>query len=369
MIYLDNAATTYPKPKSLIRAIRRNVKKPYGNPGRGSHALSIHAAEAIYEAREAVADFLDFPGPERIVFTSGATHALNVAMKGSIPDGSHVLISDLEHNSVFRPIETLSRERGVVYDIFSTKGDIEANINRKLRPETRFIVTTLASNVTGKRIPLEILSKIRAERGICVIADAAQLIGHHRISLRETPIDILCAPGHKGLFGWMGAGFLVIGGDTVPSPIFDGGSGSHSRLSTMPQELPDRLEAGTLPLCPILSIKNGIDYLKNLGWAEIHSRMKAMTDLLTDRIDSLKSIERISDTDLGICSIRHKSLSTEALADHLIREGIYVRSGLHCAPLAHQAYGTIESGTVRISLSILNTRRDIDSLYKVLCSI
>ena len=366
MIYFDNAATSFPKPHSVMRSTLRHLKTPYGNPGRSSHALALSAAEAIYEVREAVASFLDLPYPDRVVFTSGATQSLNVAIKGSIPPNTHVLISDLEHNSVIRPLEALVRERGVRYDVFSTKGDIEANIKKRLIPTTRFIVSTLASNVTGQIVPLEILSRLRKTCGVRIIADASQLIGHQKISLQKTPIDILCAPGHKGLFGMMGAGILVIASDLIPEPLLEGGSGSHSKLLTMPRELPDRLEAGTLPLCPILSIKSGVDYLSKLGWDEIHARLQKLNAELNDRLQNIESVKPIAQCSLGICSVTHGRFSTEQLAQYLANAGICVRSGLHCAPLAHKAYGTQDSGTVRISLSLLNRVTQLDRLYRVL---
>ncbi len=368
MIYLDNAATSFPKPQSVIKETYDCIKKWCGNPGRSSHALSMKTSEKIYETREAVAELLGISCAERVVFTSGATAALNLAIKTTVKEGSHVLISDIEHNSTLRPIHKLSKTHGVSYSTFNSTGNIEENIESLLREDTKCIVSTVKSNVTGKEIPLECLSAVANKHSLKLIIDASQMIGHKKIDLSETPCDILASPSHKGLFGLQGAGFLVFLDNDFRETFFEGGSGNESKSPDMPEYLPERFEAGTLPSPAIVSLLSGIQYIKRVGISEIQEKLELLTDRYTEILKSLKKIVLYDSLD-GIISFNVSGIPAEIVASELNERGICVRAGLHCAPLAHKKLGTVEIGTVRLSLSYLNSFREADAVYKALRSI
>ena len=368
IIYLDNAATTYPKPPSVISVTNKCIKKYCGNPGRSSHRLSVMAAEAIYSCREKISELLSFQYSERIVFTLNATYALNMALKSVLSANDHVIISDLEHNSVIRPLERLKNDLGLTYTVFSTDGsvdDIKKSIISSITDNTKAIVTTIASNVTGKTIPLDMLSKIRKAFGLILIVDASQYIGHCPIDLSQTPCDILCAPGHKALFGIQGCGFMVVCNDVLSRTFIEGGSGSFSKIADMPPYYPDRYEAGTPPTPSIAALYEGVRYVMNVGFEEIISKSQDLTDLALDRLSEFKHV-KIYGAQTGIISFNFSNITSSVVASELDKCGICVRSGLHCAPIIHKKLGTDQTGAVRVSLSCLNSKRDIDKLYRAL---
>ncbi len=365
MIYLDNAATTNKKPKSVYKAVSDSLKTFSANAGRGAHALSLRAAKTVYETREEICDFLDFSAPERVVFTLNATYALNMAIKGLIREKCHVIISDIEHNSVLRPIHKLQNTLGVNYSAFcSSATNIYKEIESCIRPDTKAIVSTLASNVTGKEIPIDVLSEIAEKRGLKLIVDASQYIGHKKINLRETPCSALCAPAHKGLFGIMGLGFTVFGESEVDT-LLEGGSGNLSKSPDMPNLLPERLEAGTLPTPAISALKEGIGYIKTVGFSEIESKSNRLTELCAEMILSVPG-SVIYGKNLGIVTFNLNGFNSEEVCESLDEYGICVRGGLHCSPLAHKALGTTEYGAVRVSMSHFTKERELYALYRAL---
>lgn len=367
MIYLDNAATSFPKPQSVLHDLAVCVGKYCGNPGRSSHRLSMRAAEEIYRTREELASFLSFDKPENIVFTENATYALNLAIKTTVPAGAHVLISDMEHNAVVRPLEKLKRTAGVRVSVFRSDGDLLGNIESALHEDTAVIVSTLCGNVSGERIPLSVLATVKKRHpNIKLIADASQSVGHEELNLGKTSCDILCAPGHKGLFGIQGCGFAVFCDDTLRDSFIEGGSGSDSASAEMPNYLPDRYEAGTLPTPAIVTLGSGIRYLKTLGMSEIAKRLSSYSARLCDRLDALGNIRLLAHSDSGVLSFVCGDIPSSQIADALDRRGICTRSGLHCAPSAHKKFGTLETGALRVSFSVLNTERDIDGLYEAM---
>lgn len=368
MVYLDNAATSYPKPKRVISELERCVRHYCGNPGRSAHRLSYLASEKIYEARERVASLLDYESPEHVIFTQNATHALNLAIKTSITEKCHVITSDIEHNSVIRPLEKLKRTLGIEYSNFKSGCNIEAEIEKCIRDDTKFIISTLRSNVSGEDVPPDILSRLAKKYRLKLIVDASQFIGHESISLKSTPIDILCAPGHKGLFGIQGSGFFVMTDNEFRDSFIEGGSGSDSLNPQMPPLLPERYEAGTLSTPAIATLSEGISFVCEVGISEIKNKINLLEDMLRDRLDSLGKV-KLHANHGGICSFTADGVAVDALARELDRRGICVRAGLHCAPSAHIKLGTVTGGTVRVSLSYLNSRRDIDCLYKALSDI
>ena len=370
MIYFDNAATTWPKPPAVLHRLRQAVEMYGGNPGRSSHALSLRAAEKIDEVRHLIASFFLLPHPDHVVFTQNATHALNLAIRTRVRRGMHILISDREHNAVYRPVCRLVQEGIAEFDVFSTRGDVESNILSLLRPETGMLICNHISNVDGACAPIEMLASFCRRRGIYFIVDASQSAGHVPLSFTaDTQPDALCAPAHKGLLGVQGCGFAWLRSGEGLSPFLDGGSGTASRLPTMPTELPERMEAGTLPTPAILSLGEGIRFLRSVGLSAIAAHEAALADRLCARLAKEKRVRVYRREDAGLLSFTCQGISPDAVATALDTRGICVRAGLHCAPLAHTAIGTAEEGTVRVSFSYFNHAAEVDRFADVLFSL
>lgn len=364
MIYFDNAATSFPKPGSVIRATNDCIKRYCGNPGRSSHALSNKSAEMIYSAREAVADLLGGVEPEGVVFTYNATYALNLAIKSFVDSDCHIITSDFEHNSVIRPIEALKKRYKIDLSFFADEREIESLI----RNETTGIICTLGSNVTGDSFDLKRLSDIAKKNNLFLIVDASQTIGHRNIDLINAPCDVLCAPGHKALFGIQGSGFAVFKNLDRKIGLVEGGSGSDSERKDMPPLLPEGYEAGTLATPVIVSLQSGIKYIKDIGLDNIQNKLDCLIDAMYERLTSLSSA-KVYKRGNGIISFNLGDLPSSAVAYELDRLGICTRAGLHCAPSVHRRLGTLKQGTVRISFSYFNSLRQIDSFYKAIRSI
>lgn len=365
MIYLDNAATTFPKPESVIEKTEDCIVKYCSNSGRSSHALAIKTSEEVFYTRDALSEFLSLGKPENVCFTLNATYALNIAIKCLITEQCHVLISDVEHNAILRPLNKLKDEIGIEYSSFSTDGDLEKNIKKAIRPETKAIVSTLCSNVTGAEISLSILSKVSNIYKLKLIVDASQLIGHKKIDLTQTPCDALCAPGHKGLFGIQGAGFAVFPRSAPTKTLIEGGSGNDSLNPLMPKDLPEKFEAGTLPTPSIVSLGAGIDFINGFGLEKISTRLTYLTDVFCDELKKINGMT-VHAAENGIISFSIQSMTSSAVSDILNAAGICTRSGLHCAPLAHLKLGTIKNGLTRVSLSMFNSEDEAYYLCRTL---
>ena len=361
MTYLDNAATSFPKPKCVISELNKCVKRYCGNPGRSSHILSTRAAEKIYEVRGKVADYLGVYDAENVVFTPNATFALNLAIKTLIKDNCHVICSDFEHNSVIRPLNKLSRCNGVSYNTFSDINLVEEQITDK----TTAIVCSLVSNVTGERIDISKLSDIARKHHLYLIVDASQAVGHMRFDLSSTPCDAFCAPGHKGLFGIQGSGFAYFKNSYREESFIEGGSGFDSKNPEMPFLLPDGYEAGTLATPAIATIGKGIDYINSVGIENISEYLDHLTDKLYDRLLSINGI-KIYGRGYGILSFNYLDRPSTEVSEYLNRKGICVRGGLHCSPSVHYKLGTQMQGAVRVSFSYLNKQADIDKIYRAI---
>lgn len=366
MIYLDNAATTYPKPPAALAAVEYALRECGGNPGRSSHALSLRASEEIDGVRAALAALLEVPDPDHIVFTLNATHALNLAIRTHVRRGTHILISDREHNAVYRPVCRLCREGVADFDVFSTHGSVRRNILSLLRPETDMLICNHVSNVDGAVAPVEEIGRVCRERGIYFILDASQSMGHMPVHPAEIGADAVCAPGHKGLFGIPGAGFAWLKSGAGLSSFMDGGSGSHSLSPEMPPDLPERMEAGTLPTPAILSMGAGIRYIQGLSLAAIAEKENALLCRLRDRLQGMRGVHIFAAPHGSVLSFVCGDMPPDLLTACLDERGICVRSGLHCAPLAHAALGTQRSGTVRVSFSCMNTMQEVDVLATAL---
>lgn len=369
MIYLDNAATSYPKPQIVRDAVNFCFGKWGGNPGRSGHALSIETASAVYEARETIARFIGSETPEQIIFTSNATHALNIAIRGSIEEGEHILISDLEHNAVYRPLWYLKESGKITFSLFSHKGDVLENIRKAITPQTRHIIATHVSNVNGSILPIKDIGELCKSSGIFFIVDASQSLGHIALSLKDFYCDVLCASGHKGMMGIQGAGILYLKDAEKIRPMMYGGSGAHSLDSSMPSYIPDKYEAGTLATPAIVSLGAGVGWLEAYTLDSVEAEITAYNNRLYSALLEMKKIHLCSDRDSCILSFGHDSISSEDFANQLDEKGICVRGGIHCAPLAHQSLGTLPGGLVRISPSIFSSEKAIpyviDSIYKI----
>ncbi len=368
MIYLDNAATTWKKPPAVYRALAR-AARAYGNPGRSSHALSLAAAEMIDDVRCALADFIGANDPAHIVFTGNATGALNLAIKTRVRRGAHILISDREHNAVYRPVCRLVREGIADFDVFSTRGDVCANILSLLRENTAILVCNHVSNVDGSIAPIREIGELCRQRGIYFILDLSQSLGHRPFSLRDVYADAICAPGHKGLFGVPGVGFAWLRDADELSEYMEGGSGSASLSPMMPKELPEKMEAGTLPTPAIAALGAGVRFLARLGVEEVCATEEALASRLVDRLYGLRGLHIYRGGTGGPLSLLTSGMTPDALTSRLDDEGICVRGGLHCAPLAHAALGTQSTGTVRVSFSYFNTRDEVDHFASRLASL
>lgn len=367
MIYLDNAATSFPKPRTVIREVNKCIKKYCGNPSRSSHYLALKASEEIYLTREKICEFFGSDAPERVVFTQNTTYALNIAIKCLIKKGSHVITSDMEHNSVLRPLIKLRDEGYLSFSVYSTNGDIYDNIEKKITPDTMAIITTLASNVTGDVISPSVIYEVAKKHRLTTIIDAAQAAGHLIIDERQTPFSAICAPAHKGLLGIQGCGFVLFGDKKPINTLIEGGSGSYSASENMPSVLPDMLEAGTLPTPSVISLRHGIEYIEKIGLPVIMDKTNSLTALYRERLEAISGCD-IYGGESGIISFRIDGYPSYEIADMLAKNGVCVRSGLHCAPSVHKKLGTIETGLVRISLSAFSKRYEADKFYKLLRS-
>lgn len=368
MIYLDNSATSYPKPESVYKAMDHTTKYYFANPGRGGYDVSLKTAEKIYEVREKLADFFGAPAAENCMFTYNCTAAINTVIKGILNSGDHVLISDLEHNSVVRPLEKLKRESSIKYDIFKTdiynSDKTIDNIKSLLKAETKLIICTHASNVIGASLPVEKIGKLCKEKDIYFALDCAQSGGILPLDMKESGVNFLCLAGHKGLFGAMGTGVLISDGSEVDS-LFEGGTGSNSKSLLQPEFMPDKLEAGTANVSGIISIGAGIDFIKKIGREKIKQKEENHILQLNsffkeeEKIVTYANYEKMFDF-APVISFNIKGAASEEVANFLAQNDIAVRAGLHCSPLAHKKIGTYESGTVRISPSYFTTNSEIN---------
>lgn len=368
MIYLDNAATSFPKPSSVIREVTRCLRVYCGNPGRSSHRLALAAADKIFETRELVADFLGSEKCENVIFAPNATYALNLVIKGLVCEKCHCIISDIEHNSVLRPLYKSIEKHGSEISVFDSDKPLDESIIPLIRPDTKIIISTLCSNVTGKILNLHELSSIAERYGLYLVLDASQYVGHSQINLKDVYYTALCSAGHKSLFGIQGSAFALIKSTELFETLTEGGSGVDSFSKSMPLLLPERYEAGTLSTPAIASLGAGIEFIRSVGISVIEEKLKRLTDLMIYELSSVPKV-KLYGAENGIASFNVLDYPSSYTSDYLDKLGIATRSGFHCAPLIHEKMGTAKSGAVRASLSYFNTENDIHSLIKALKSI
>ncbi len=378
MIYFDNGATTFPKPANVNDAVNRANKLYGANPGRGGHKLAIKASEMVYDSRKAVADFFGASGPEKVIFTLNCTLALNTVIKGLLKEGDHVIISSVEHNAVLRPIEKL-KLKGISYsvaEVFEEDNDKTVDSFRNaINENTRLCVCTCASNVFGTKIPFERICALCHQYGILCCVDAAQGAGIIPIDLSDSSIDYLCIAGHKGLYGPMGTGAIIINCDTIPDSLIEGGTGSNSADYNQPLILPDKFESGTNNFSGIIGLGEGIKFVKKRGSLNIYRQETQLMQYLYDNLKSNKNIILYTnrpnmDYYVPVLSFNHKKLDCESVSEKLSkRYNIATRAGLHCAPLAHKWKNTIDTGTVRVVPSAFSTRNGINALLSAIYNI
>lgn len=367
-IYLDNAATTWPKPETVYQAVEQAMREIGANPGRSSHRLSVKAEGVIDETRRRVARVFNAPAPERVIFTLNCTDSLNMAMKGLIRPGSRVITGPFEHNSVNRPLVSLAKSGVKVVRARGTDDfriDLD-NFRDLCKDGIDFAVISHVSNVTGCAIPVVDIAEIVHQAGGILILDAAQSAGILPIDLQKMGIDILAAPGHKGLYGPMGVGVLVIGGEIQIDFFREGGSGILSEGESQPEKYPWRLEGGTPNLPGIAGLRAGLDFIQEIGIENIGRHDSELAKLLIDGLREIPGVHLYCDTkapDSGVVSFTIDQMDVALTAAILDQNyGIAVRGGLHCAPVTHKNIGTFPEGTVRASFSHFNSAADAEQL-------
>ena len=366
MIYLDNAATTWKKPEQVIAAVV-NAMTAMGNAGRSAHGASLDASRMIYDTRKKLSDLFGLGNPSRVAFTANSTESLNMAIQGLFQKGDHVITTVLEHNSVLRPLY-LMEERGVELTI--VPADEQGNaaydqMEEAVRENTKAIVCTHASNLTGNMIDLKRVGKICRDHQLLFVVDGSQTAGVFPIDMKEMNIDVLCFTGHKSLMGPQGIGGICVRDGVTIRPLLTGGTGVHSYLKTQPDHMPERLEAGTLNGHGIAGLHAALEYLEETGIDRIRERELALMWQLYEGLSQIPQVKIYGDFTRGknrapIVTFNIEDYDSGAVADELYeRYGISARAGAHCAPLMHCALGTKEQGAVRFSISHYNTEEEI----------
>ena len=367
-IYLDNAATTFPKPETVYSAMDRVLRETGVSPNRGGYRQSLDASRILFETRESLAELFNVPDSSRFIITHSATESLNLAVKGLLIPGDHVVTTTMEHNSLARPLHEVSNN-GV--NLTWVSGDENGYVSiesilKAVTPHTRLVAMTHCSNVTGALNPAAELGSILKERGVIFLLDASQSAGSVPIDIPAMNVDLFAAPGHKGIYGPQGTGFLYIADDIQLKPLMVGGTGGGSTELTPPDDLPERFESGTHNIAGIAGLRAAADFIASRGIANIQRHEMLLVSQL---IEGLSSINGVNVINMNLAKPRGAVVSFTCHGVDPSTVGfildkdfdIAVRVGLHCAPLAHRTIGTFPEGTVRVSPGIFNTREDIDS--------
>lgn len=365
MIYLDNAATSFPKPPQVIRAMTDALQNFGANPGRGGHQLALRAGKTVEKCREAAAAFLGVPSPERVIFTRNCTESLNIAITGMLHKGDEVICSHGEHNAVMRPLERFVNRGDITVKVLrpDERGLVPVDsLRRAITSRTGLVIICHASNVTGVIQPVRELGAICHERGVPFLVDAAQTAGVLDVTLDGLNADMIAMPGHKGLLGPHGTGLLALRDGIAPEPLILGGTGSASESVRQPELLPDRYESGTLNLPGIAGLLAGIEFVAKQR-EDIHRYENALNDRLRRQLTQIPGLRILGNEAaprVGMTSVVPEGGDSAALADALDATGVAVRGGLHCAPAIHSYLGTMRSGAVRFAPGPYNTEQEID---------
>jgi len=371
MIYLDNAATSYPKPDETIRSLIHFVTDIGGNPGRSGHPLSIEAARIVFQARERLTALINGKHSERLVFTSNGTESLNLAIFGLIKPYDHVITTALEHNSVMRPLHFLQKKQQVQVSLVpcSVTGELDLDrLKKSLKKKTKAIIINHGSNVIGTVQPIRAIREAIGDT--ILIVDACQTVGNMAVDTDTQGIDILCFSCHKSLFGVQGLGALYMRKGIDLQPIKFGGTGSKSEFTTQPEFLPDKYESGTPNTPGIAALLGGLTFIERTGLTAVIEKKKAMRLYTVGRLSKFDSVILYGDSskedNLPIISFNVQGVSSSEVGTECGRAGICVRVGLHCAPVAHRTIGTFPRGTVRISPGYFTTTDEIDQFVEVI---
>jgi cysteine desulfurase family protein len=369
MIYLDNAATSWPKPPEVLKAMVDALEHSGGNPGRSGHRLSIEAARIVYDTRETVASFFSLRDPLRVIFTNNATHAINIVIHGLLKPGDSVVVSSMEHNAVMRPLRVLEKQ-GVRLSILPCFPDGNLNLDeaaKVINAQTRLVVMIHASNVTGTVLPVTEIAQMAHRMGALVLVDAAQTAGILPLDMEAVEADFIAFTGHKGLQGPPGIGGLLIspGFDTHQlCSLMQGGTGSQSEQEEQPEFVPDKFESGTINLAGIAGLRAGIHWIEDRGVDEINAHERELIRMLIDGLSQMSDVRLYGTLDPGhstaIVSFTAAGKTVSEIGFKLDEEhAILTRVGLHCAPAAHRTIGSFPGGTVRLAPGVFTTKGDI----------
>lgn len=366
MIYLDAAATTLQKPKGVSAAVGKAVKT-LTSPGRGQYYNAMLSSKIAYECREKAAQLFNVPYPDNVVFTFNATHGLNMAINSLVEKGDRVVVSGYEHNAVMRPLKHLGADTVIAdCELFDSEGAVRS-FERHITPDTKAVVCTHVSNVFGFIFPLEEIGGICRKKGVPFIVDASQSAGAVKVDFNALNAEFVAMPGHKGLYGPQGTGLLLCRKSVVP--LLKGGTGSSSKLSYMPDFLPDAGEAGTHNMPGISGLSAGLDFVMSTGTERILRHEKELIGYLIPRLSAIEGLRVFASGDsafqAGVLSLLPEHMDCEYYADLLSQYGVAVRAGFHCSPCAHDSAGTYDTGTVRVSVSAFNTRDEMAQFIKI----
>ncbi|AJQ27200.1 aminotransferase class V-fold PLP-dependent enzyme [Pelosinus fermentans] len=376
MIYLDNAATSWPKPESVYQMVDKVMRQIGANPGRSGHTMAIEAGRLVQETRELAAALFAIPHPSQVVFTLNVTDSLNLALKGLLQPGDHVITSSMEHNAMARPLEAL-RKNGVTVTKVATSpvnGISLREIQNAIQANTKLIAITHASNVTGTLNPIGEIGQIAREFGVAFLVDCAQTAGVFPINVQEMGIDLLAFPGHKSLLGCQGVGGLYVHKGITLKTLREGGTGSHSESLEQPDELPERYESGTLNTSGIAGLGAGIRYIMETGMEKIKQREEELTNLLVAGLAKIPGVvlygPPLGQQRAAVVSFNLEQISANELCMILDKSfQIAVRPGLHCAPDAHRVLGTLQGGTIRISPGYFTREEEIETCLQAITAI
>lgn len=373
-IYLDNAATSYPKPDVVIDRMAYFMKNVGATCGRGAYTSEIESDKLVYSCRKNICTLFNFNKPSNVVFTYNITESLNLAINGILEKGDHVITSSLEHNSVMRPLKILQRYKNIqISEVPCDKNGITkaCDVKNFIRPNTKLIIFTHASNVLGTIQPIKEIGTIAKKNNILFLVDSAQTAGAYPIDVKNDNIDLLAFTGHKSLLGPTGTGGLLINSDTNINPLKAGGTGVDSKYPYQPDYLPNKFEAGTLNVVGIVGLLEGINYINNIGVTSIREKENILIDYALKKLEEVPNIKiygpKVSDKIVGVISFNIKGIPCDEIGFELSKKyDIMVRVGFHCAPTAHKIMGTYDTGCVRIGIGYFNQKSDIDALVNAL---
>lgn len=377
VIYLDHAATSWPKPPEVLEAMKKAMDEAAANPGRGSHRMAVNASRVLYNTRRTLSTLFNVKNPNDIVLTGNTTEALNLAIKGYLAEGDHVIATMIEHNSVRRPLEYLKRTRGIHVDYIPVRAEGQLDlkeVEKAFNPKTKLVVCSHSSNLLGSILPIEEIGELAARHGAVLLVDAAQSAGMLPIDVENMNVGMLAFPGHKGLLGPQGTGGLYISPNVELEPLMHGGTGSQSEAVEQPTVRPDRYEAGTPNTIGFAGLQAGVK--KVLEWTpdHIYQHEWELTQRMMEGLSSVKGIKilgpGLGEARTGIVSFIVEQRDASEMAFTLDREyGIAVRAGFHCTPLAHMAAGTENTGAVRASVGLWTSREDVDIMVEAMAKI